>query len=145
MSIPIQTGNSIDESAIIALFQHLLDVWDRRSASDFASLFEDGANVTGFDGSQMNGQAAIEAEIRQIFDHHQTAAYVGKFREVRFLAPEVAILRAAVGMVTPGQKDLNPAVNAIQSLNAHAAGTVDLIPDHWRFSEARLNELASTV
>ena len=28
---------------------------------------------------------------------------------------------------------------------AHAAGTVDRIPEHWRFSEARLDALATTV
>jgi uncharacterized protein (TIGR02246 family) len=47
-----------------------------------------------------------------------TATYVGKIREVRFLAAEVALVRAVVGMAPPGQKALNPAANAIQSLVA---------------------------
>ena len=47
-----------------------------------------------------------------------TAAYVGKVREVRFLTPAVALLRAVVGMLPHGQTDLNPATNAIQSLVA---------------------------
>jgi uncharacterized protein (TIGR02246 family) len=37
---------------------------------------------------------------------------------VRFLTPETAILRAVAGMVPAGQTDLNPAVNAVQSLVA---------------------------
>jgi uncharacterized protein (TIGR02246 family) len=60
----------------------------------------------------------IEAQLRQIFQDHQTAAYVAKVREVRFLTAETAVLRAVVGMVLPGQTDLNPAVNAVQSLIA---------------------------
>jgi uncharacterized protein (TIGR02246 family) len=36
----------------------------------------------------------------------------------QFLTPEVAILRAVAGMVPPGQSDLNPAVNAVQTLVA---------------------------
>ena len=54
----------------------------------------------------------------QIFAHHQTAPYVAKVRNVRFLTSNVAILRAVVGMVPPGQSDLNPAVNTIQTLVA---------------------------
>jgi uncharacterized protein (TIGR02246 family) len=110
--------NTPEESAIRSIFEQLLEAWNRRSALDFAALFEDGANVTGFDGSQMDGRAAIAEEIGRVFAHHQTAAYVGKVRQVRFLSPEVALLRAVVGMIPPGHKDLNPAVNAIQTLVA---------------------------
>lgn len=117
-----------DKPAIRALYQQLLEAWNRRSAADYAALFEDAASVTGFDGSQMTGRADIETQVRQVFEHHQTAAYFGKIREVRFLSPEVAILRAVVGMVPPGQKDLNPAVNAIQSLVAVKQA------DDWRIA-----------
>jgi len=53
-----------------------------------------------------------------MFADHPTAIYVGKVRGVRFLTPQVAILRAVAGMVPRGQPDLNPAVNAIQTLVA---------------------------
>jgi uncharacterized protein (TIGR02246 family) len=56
--------------------------------------------------------------LRQVFADHMTASYVGKVREVRFLQEDTAILRAVVGMVPHGQSDINPAVNAIQSLVA---------------------------
>ena len=64
----------------------------------------------------LDGPTEIESEIRQIFANHPTAAYVAKVRSVRFLAPDVAILRAVAGMVLPGQSDLNPALNAHQTL-----------------------------
>jgi len=100
----------------------MLESWNRRNAAEFAAGFAEDASLIGFDGSQYNGRAEMEAEIGKIFADHQTAAYVWKVREVRFLTPDVALLRAVVGMVPPGQSDLNPAVNAIQTLVAVKEG-----------------------
>ncbi|HEV8579721.1 MAG TPA: SgcJ/EcaC family oxidoreductase [Thermoanaerobaculia bacterium] len=108
---PARVGTEVE-----TLYRDLLDAWNRRSARDMAALFEKDGNAVGFDGSPMNGRAQIETEVGQVFRDHPTAAYVGKVREVRFLTPDVAILRAVAGMVPPGQSELNPAVNAIQSL-----------------------------
>lgn len=107
-----------DEAPIAALYQQLLDAWNRRDAAGFAAQFVEDANVVGFDGSQMNGRTEIETTLRRIFSDHQTGRYVGKIREVRFLTPDVAVLRAISGLVSAGQTDLNPATNAIQSLVA---------------------------
>jgi uncharacterized protein (TIGR02246 family) len=74
--------------------------------------------VVGFDGSQVEGRAAITEHISGIFADHVTAAYIVKVREVRRLAPDVALVRAVVGMIPPGQDDVNPDANAIQSLVA---------------------------
>ncbi len=109
---------TLDESAVRALYARLLESWNKRSSTGFAVLFSKDANVVGFDGSQMNGQAEIESSLRQIFADHETSAYVGKVRQVRLLDPQVALLRAVVGMVPSGRSDLNPAVNAIQTLVA---------------------------
>jgi uncharacterized protein (TIGR02246 family) len=116
--------HSDDETSIRALYQHLLEAWNRRDAHAYASLIAEDGNLVGFDGSQIDGRAEIEAQIGQIFADHVTATYIGKIREVRFLAPDAALLRAVVGMVPPGETDINPAVNAIQSLVAtRRAGT----------------------
>jgi uncharacterized protein (TIGR02246 family) len=112
------SAQSSEETTIRALYEQLLDAWNRRDAHAFAALVAEDGNVVGFDGSQINRRAEVEAQIGQIFADHQTAAYIGKIREVRFLTPDVAILRAVVGMVPPGQTDINPAVNTIQSLVA---------------------------
>jgi uncharacterized protein (TIGR02246 family) len=103
-------------SPLIALYTRLLDAWNRRDADAFASLFTADGNVVGFDGSQMDGAAQIAGELRGIFASHQTAAYVAKVREVRPLDSHTMLLRAVVGMAPPGKIELNPAVNAIQSL-----------------------------
>ncbi len=105
-----------DPSVIEHLYKQLNDAWNKQDASEYASLFAENSSVVGFDGSQMNSKREIESEISKIFAQHQTAAYVGKVREMRFLSTDIALLRAVVGMVPPGQNDINPAVNAIQSL-----------------------------
>ena len=106
------------DEEVISLFQALLDCWNRRTAEGYAELFSEDGNVVGFDGSQMNGRREIASELGRIFSDHQTATYVAKVREVRFLTGDVAVLRAVVGMVPPGQNDINPAANAVQTLVA---------------------------
>jgi len=107
------------EADLRALYQGLLDSWNQRSARDFAALFAEDGNIVGFDGSPVDGRAAIESHLGDVFGSHQTASYVGKVREVRFLTPDVAVLRAVAGMVPPGGSDINPAVNAVQTLVAN--------------------------
>ncbi len=99
-----------------ALYAQLIDAWNRRNAVDFAALFSLTGSSVGFDGSPLDGRAVIESTLLEIFAHHPTAAYVAKVREVRQLGPGVALLRAVVGMLPPGQTEINPAVNAMQSV-----------------------------
>jgi uncharacterized protein (TIGR02246 family) len=83
-----------------------------------AALFIEDGHVIGFDGSQYHGKAEIAAEIGNVFAHHQTARYVWKIKEVRQLSEDSALLRVIVGMIPPGGTDLNPAVNALQTIIA---------------------------
>src|SRR5215831_10516246 len=115
---PEQDPQSASQARIRELYQEMLATWNRRAAHDMAALFADDGNLIGFDGSQVDGRVAIESHLSGIFANHMTAAYVGKVRDVRFLTPDVAVLRAVVGMVPPGKSDLNPNVNAIQTLVA---------------------------
>ena len=117
-----------NKSVISTLYFHLLATWNERDVRAYAALFAEDAAVVGFDGSQMNGRAEIEATVGQIFADHMTAVYVGKVREVKLVAPGVALLRAVCGMVPRGQTDINPAVNAVQSLLATQPG------DHWQIT-----------
>lgn len=108
----------VDETAVRSLYNQLLESWNMRDGVAFAELFAKDGEVVGFDGSQMTGQAEIEATLRQIFTDHQTGRYVGNVRWVYFLAPDVAMLRAVVGMVPAGQSDLEPKLNTVQTLIA---------------------------
>jgi uncharacterized protein (TIGR02246 family) len=112
--------------AVSALYERILDAWNQRNADGFAACFGEDGHIVGFDGSVVDSRAAIAEHLREVFGHHQTASYVAKVREVGQVGDDAALLRAAVGMVPPGGKDLNPAVNSIQSLVARREG------DTWR-------------
>jgi uncharacterized protein (TIGR02246 family) len=103
----------VEGTTPIALYTRLLEAWNRRDALAFAALFTADGHTVGFDGSQMSGRDEIASTLTGIFEHHQTASYVASVREVRQLGSAVVLIRAAVGMVPPGQRELNPAVNAI--------------------------------
>jgi uncharacterized protein (TIGR02246 family) len=115
---PRQDTQSDDEIAVRALYRAILDGWNMHRADAFAAPFAEGGEVIGFDGSEMIGRAEIGTTLGKIFADHVTAPYVSKVRSVHLLSPDVAILRAIAGMVPPGQSDLNPAVNAHQTLIA---------------------------
>ena len=109
---------SADEAEIRALYQQLLESWNRRDAEAMAATFAEDGESIGFDGSVMTGRAEIAATLRQIFADHPTGAYVWKVRVVRPLAPEAAVLCAVVGIVPHGKSDINPALNAHQTVVA---------------------------
>ncbi|EPZ44487.1 SgcJ/EcaC family oxidoreductase [Alicyclobacillus acidoterrestris] len=110
------------EQQVRALYQQLLDAWNNQDARGMADLYiEDGEQI-GFDGSQVIGQAEIYAHIAPIFEHHATARFVSKVKSVRFLSPDIAVLRAIAGMVPRGQSDINPNVNTHHTLIATWTG-----------------------
>jgi uncharacterized protein (TIGR02246 family) len=106
------------EDDIRALYMSILAAWNARGARDFAAQFTPDGHTVGFDGTQADSAAEIEAHLSQVFSSHMTATYVAKVREVRPLCDGAVMLRAVVGMVPPGGSDINPATNAIQTLVA---------------------------
>ena len=141
----------IDEDEVRALHRRYLDSWNGGDPSGIADLFADDGSIVGFDGSMVNGRADIEVHLNAVFADHEPARYVGKVREVRPLGGDVALLRAVVGMVPPGGNDLNPHVNAVQSLVV-AGGRVALLQStpaqfHGRpeESQALIDELRQLI
>jgi len=110
------------DSATRELYVHLLQTWDKRNARDYALLFASDATLIGFDGSQVNGQLEIGAHVSEVFTHHETPRYIGIVREVRSIGTDVSLLRANAGLVPPGKDDIDPALNAVQSLVAVRKG-----------------------
>lgn len=105
-----------------ALYARLLDSWDKRNAREFALQFASDGSLVGFDGSQVNGQLEIGAHVTEVFTHHQTPCYVAIVRDVRLLANDVTLLRANTGLIPPDKEDLDPALNAVQSMVAVQKG-----------------------
>jgi uncharacterized protein (TIGR02246 family) len=114
----ITLSRNQSEDQLKALYQSLLDNWNNNDATSFAKLFSEDGDVIGFDGSQMKGPNEIESELTKVFSNHKVSSYISIIREVRPLSSSIYLLRAVVGMVPPGQNEINPKVNAIQSMIA---------------------------
>lgn len=110
------TEDNTNHTRALKLYIQLLDAWNRRSADDFAGLFGESGICVGFDGSTMNGPSEIRSSLSAVFDHHLTASYVAKVREVRLLDAAVVLIHAVAGMIPPGEKAIDGGKNAIQSL-----------------------------
>jgi uncharacterized protein (TIGR02246 family) len=113
-----KTTGATDEIRVADLYSTLIAGWNDRDATAFASVFADDGGLIGFDGSDPQGRTTIERELQAIFDDHQPARYVAKVRTIQLLAPHVALLRAVVGMIPPGESDLKSDRNAHQTLLA---------------------------
>ena len=112
------TDDSANGAEVRALYRQLLDAWNSADGDAFGALFSDQGEVIGFDGSDNKGRDAITAEMSRIFADHETGRYVGKVRGVRFLRSDVAVLRSVAGLVPAGQSDIEPKLNAQQTLVA---------------------------
>jgi uncharacterized protein (TIGR02246 family) len=116
-------GSSAADAEVRELYRKLLEAWDKRNARDYAMLFAPDAILVGFDGTQVFGQAGIGAHISEVFSHHQTARYVSIVRGVRAVTDDVVALNAVAGMVPPNKPDINPDVNAVQTMVAARRGS----------------------
>ena len=112
----------MDEQNLILLYRSLLDAWNRRDAHAMAELYGPRGGQVGFDGSMANGPSEIEAHLSPVFADHPTARFVGKVREVRMLSDNCAIVRAVAGMIKPGDDDISPDRNVVQTMVARRDG-----------------------
>ena len=105
------------DDAVRDLYERLLTAWNERRADDFGVLFEPDGVMIGFDGSQVAGSDAAD-HLAPIFGDHPTASYVAEVRQIRPIGTQAVLLRATAGMVPPGGTELNPAMNAVQTMVA---------------------------
>ncbi|GAA0614350.1 hypothetical protein GCM10009001_34530 [Virgibacillus siamensis] len=103
---------------VIALYNNLIRAWNDRDAKGMAEKFSEEGVQIGFDGSKLIGQREILAHLGPIFESHPTAPFVTKIKGVRALGNDSALLHAIAGMVPPGKSDIEPSVNAHQTLIA---------------------------
>ncbi|MFF1791519.1 SgcJ/EcaC family oxidoreductase [Kitasatospora sp. NPDC058243] len=114
--------SSGDESAVRALYHRALEGWNQRDGSAFAGPFAEDGEVIGFDGTRHCGRSVIAAELGRLFADPATPEYVARVRRVRALGPGVAQLDAVAGLVPDAAEDLDPALNAVQTVIAVNAG-----------------------
>ncbi|MFD2923622.1 SgcJ/EcaC family oxidoreductase [Halobacillus naozhouensis] len=110
--------NTRIKEEVTDLYQKLIRAWNNRSAKGMADLYTETGEQIGFDGSLLAGPDEISTHLSEIFAQHPTPPFTSKVKEVRLLGEESAVLRAIVGMVPPGKSELNPELNAHQTLMA---------------------------
>jgi uncharacterized protein (TIGR02246 family) len=110
-------SHATDEAAIRALYQQIIDGWNRGSGDAFAAPFAEDADFVAFDGSYFKGRQEIASFHQMLFDTFlKGTRLVGKVRSVRFLTPDVAVMHAVGGTVMQGQSGIEPERNSIQTL-----------------------------
>ena len=100
------------------LYNKLIDAWNRRDAQGMSDPFAEHGVLIGFDGSKLIGKEEIFSHLFTIFENHPTAPFITKVKEIRSLGTDAAILYAIAGMIPLGKSDIEPAVNAHQTLVA---------------------------
>jgi uncharacterized protein (TIGR02246 family) len=114
---------SPDEAAIHALYQQIIDGWNRGSGDAFAAPYTEDGDLVGFDGTHLKGRQEIASFHQQLFDTFlKGSRLVGKVRSVRFLTHDVALIHAVSGTIMAGQSDIDPERNSIQTLVAIKRG-----------------------
>lgn len=125
----VTTATSTDEAAIRAVFQQLLEAWNRGDGMAYGALFTDDADYITFDGSHLQGREDIARSHQQLFDTYlKGSRLVGQVTGVRFLGPDVALLHATGGTVTARKSTPSPERASIQTLLATRQN------GEWRFT-----------
>jgi uncharacterized protein (TIGR02246 family) len=107
-----------DHKLVKSLYESLLNYWNKADAKAYASLFSADANIIGFDGSQSDGRQEILDHLSNIFANHKTGIYVSSIQQIRNVTSSVVMLKAFAGLIPAGQNDINPDINAIQTMIA---------------------------
>ncbi|GHO87508.1 SgcJ/EcaC family oxidoreductase [Dictyobacter formicarum] len=96
-------GQEADEAAIRTLFTQLNEAWGNTDA--FAAVFTEDADYITFDGTHTKGKAAIAQVHRPLFEGFMKGSRLsGNIQDMRFLAPDVALLHTTGRIIQKHQK-----------------------------------------
>jgi uncharacterized protein (TIGR02246 family) len=113
------TQRSRDEAAVRDVYQQFMEAWNRGSGTALAQVFIQDGDLVGFDGTHLKGRRDIAQFHQRLFDRWlKGSRLVGKVIDVRFLAPDVALIHAVGGTVLRGRRSPAPERDSIQTLVA---------------------------
>ncbi|MGW4720920.1 SgcJ/EcaC family oxidoreductase, partial [Nocardia sp. NPDC004260] len=101
-----------------ALYHRILKGWNDHDGDAFSAPFAEEGLVIGFDGSENVGRAGIAEQMNKIFADHETGRYVGKIKSIKVPLPDLAVVHAVAGVLPAGSDDINPKLNAVQTMVA---------------------------
>lgn len=136
MDSQLQTAKTNDEAAIRALYEQLMDGWNKGSGEAFAAPFAEQCDLVAFDGTHFTTRQEIAAFQQALFDKWlKGTRLVGEVKQVRFLSDDVAVMHAVGGTLMRNESKPSPARDSIQTLVAKRT------PKGWRleaFQNTRL-------
>lgn len=84
-----------DETSVRALYEQLMDAWNRGDGTSFAAVFAGDGDLVAFDGTHLRGREEIAASHQELFDRWMKGTrLVGGVERLRFLSPDVAVVHA---------------------------------------------------
>ena len=93
-----------DEQALYALFQQMIDGWNRGNGQAYAAPFTEDADYVIIDGSRSKGRATIAFGHQYIFDtFYKGTKMEGQVKDIRFLSSDIALLHAEGVLQLPEQ------------------------------------------
>lgn len=118
-----------DMEALHRLLQALIDAWAAGDADAYADLFTEDAAYIGFDGVTQAGRAAIAETHRPLFGKWiKGSRLIGNPPNIRFLAPDVALIHSQGDTVLAGKATPEPERESVQTLVAVKQDGI------WRFT-----------
>lgn len=92
------SARSADETSLRALYQQLIEGWNRGSGTDFAAVFGEHADLIGPGGFHIKGRDRIASFHQMLFDGSlRKSTLAGAVTSIRFLSDDVALVHATGG------------------------------------------------
>jgi|GEM_PF-1231237 len=119
MDSQLQATQPNAETPIRALYEQLMDGWNKGSGEAFAAPFADVCDLVAFDGTHFMSRQEIATFQQALFDKWlKGTRLVGQVKQVKFLSPDVAVMHAIGGTLIPKESKPSPARDSIQTLVA---------------------------
>jgi uncharacterized protein (TIGR02246 family) len=108
-----------EEASVRALYEQLMDGWNKGNAEAFFAPFEESADFVAFDGTHFKGRHEIVSSHQPLFDKWlKGARLTGEVKAIRFLSPEIALMHAVGGTIMRNKSKPAPERDSAQTLVA---------------------------
>jgi uncharacterized protein (TIGR02246 family) len=129
----ISSSSFVDGPAVRDIHQRMIDAWNAGDAVAFAAPFTDDADFIAFEGTHLQGRAAITSFHEQLFETVLRGSRLeGEVRFVRPIGPAQAAMHSIVRVTLPSESRPSPSRDSMQLT------TVSCRSGEWRV-EALMN------
>ena len=111
MTLQTLDTNAADAAEVRALYEQLMDGWNKSSGEAFGAPFAEDGDLIAFDGTHLKGRQEIASFHQPLFDKWlKGTRLVGEVKGVRFLTPDVALMHVVGSTIMRGKLKPSPFV-----------------------------------